>query len=146
MAEKLTENDKYGNNAIFLKNNNFTIADDKEGVTRIYGNAVDKLAQFEDTLEKYDIESIEQLDYYLYVFQKMRKEYGKLNQENCKNKKERDIWKRACELACKDYLDFYCCDYCGGIGEVCENCSAKNEYNADYYYKKAKKELEDEQK
>lgn len=144
MAERLTENDKYGNNAIFLKNNNFTIADDKEGVTRIYGNAVDKLAQFEDTLEKYDIESIEQLDYYLDVFQKIRKEYGKLNQENCKNKKERDIWQKACELAYKDYLDLYCVNCCEGYPVGCYDCNAKNGKDSYYYYEKAKKELTNE--
>lgn len=64
-------------------------------------NAVyDKLGELEDILEKYGIESVEELDYLLEVFKKMRKQYGKLNQENCKNKKDRDAWKRACELAC----------------------------------------------
>ena len=96
-----------------------------------------KLAQFEDILEKYDLK-VEELDK---LIDGMKSTISVLLDRNKNTKQDRDTWKRACELACKDYLDFYCCDYCGGIGEVCENCSAKNEYNADYYYEKANEQF-----
>ena len=88
---------------------------------------LNKLGRLEDILEKYGIESVEELDYLLEVFKKMRKEYGKLNQENYKNKKDRDTWKRACELACKWFKQT------GFIGD---------QTKVDYYYQQAKKEGE----
>lgn len=54
---------------------------------------LNKLGKLEDILEKYGIESVEELDYLLEVFKKMRKQYGKLNQENCKSKKTRHLEK-----------------------------------------------------
>lgn len=88
-----------------------------------------KLGKLEDILEKYGIESVEELDYLLEVFKKMRKEYGKLNQENYKNKKDRDTWKRACELACEREDDCYVYD---------------NIHRAYEFYQQAKKEGENE--
>ena len=70
---------------------------------------LNKLGKLEDIMEKYGIESVEELDYLLEVFKKMRKEYGKLNQENCKSKKQLNTWKRACELACEIIISG-CCD------------------------------------
>ena len=85
---------------------------------------LNKLGKLEDIMEKYGIESVEELDYLLEVFKKMRKEYGKLNQENCKSKKQLNTWKRACELACDVILRFT------------DGCPCK----ADYFYQQAKKE------
>ena len=134
MAERLTEKDKYGNNAIFQKKDKFTIAKDKNNDIRVYGKAIDKLAQFEDIMEKYGIESVEELDYLLEVFKKMRKQYGKLNQENCKSKKELDTWKRACELACEE---INCSDNYGS-----KTYTIPPEEMLQYFYQQAKKEGE----
>ena len=93
-----------------------------------------KLGKLEDILEKYGIESVEELDYLLEVFKKMRKQYGKLNQENCKSKKELDTWKRACELACEKI----------GIVKVItdDNMSDNSDNLPNYFYQQAKKESE----
>ena len=94
MAERLTYwNDKKKKSALPKCINDFGDVVDLEDLCY-------KLACLEDILEKYGIESVEELGYLLEVFKKMRKQYGKLNQENCKNKRDRDTWKRACELAC----------------------------------------------
>ena len=106
MAERLTEKDKYGNNAIFQKKDKFTIAKDNNNDIRVYGKAIDKLAQLEDIMEKYGIESVEELkdalenkiedisnpflQGYVRAFFKDRLQYVEI---------ERYIWKRACELA-----------------------------------------------
>lgn len=100
MAERLTEQNKTGW-ALKLDDpqNEFEA---RQQLMSKFKLACEKLGKLEDILEKYGIESVEELDYLLEVFKKMRKQYGKLNQENCKSKKELDTWKRACELACKE--------------------------------------------
>ena len=90
MAERLTESEV---------SKSFT---EQELRTSEQARIYQKLGKLEDIMEKYGIESVEELGYLLEVFKKMRKQYGKLNQENCKNKQDRDTWKRACELACED--------------------------------------------
>ena len=90
---------------------------------------LNKLGKLEDIMEKYGIESVEELDYLLEVFKKMRKEYGKLNQENCKSKKQLNTWKRACELACEWFKQT------GFIGD---------QTKVDYFYQQAKTEGIDE--
>ena len=123
-----------------------------------FNETINKLRQLEDIMDKYDIESVEELGYLLEVFKKMRKQYGKLNQENCKSKKQLNTWKRACELACKKE-PFHC-------PNPPERYNAQDEYGSDepywieeggcefddpamclecevnYYYQQAKKEGE----
>ena len=120
MAERLTEKDKYGNNAIFQKKDKFTIAKDKNNDIRVYGKAIDKLAQLEDIMAKYGIESVEELDFRLAFKQNDVFNYKVVTELE----QERDAWKRACELACDVILRFT------------DGCPCK----ADYFYQQAKKE------
>ena len=106
---------------------------------------LNKLGELEDILEKYGIESVEELGYLLEVFKKMRKQYGKLNQENCKNKQDRDTWKKACELACDAMTKLGGDDCCGCRlnKEMCKICENKKGL-IDYFYQQAKKEKEEQ--
>lgn len=122
MAERLTEKDKYGNNAIFQKKDKFTIAKDKNNDIRVYGKAIDKLAQLEDIMAKYGIESVEELDFRLAFKQNDVFNYKEIT----KLETDRDTWKRACELASDVILRFT------------DGCPCK----ADYFYQQAKKEGE----
>lgn len=103
MAERLTEKDKYGNNAIFQNKDKFTIAKDKNNDIRVYGKAIDKLAQLEDIMAKYGIEDLEQ-----YVEEKrkqdkeLRDNIQQLHTIINSTGYDRDTWKKACELACDD--------------------------------------------
>lgn len=139
MAERLTEKDKYGNNAIFQKKDKFTIAKDKNNDIRVYGKAIDKLAQLEDIMEKYhcnDIEELEKILGWLYtlsgkdieLMKFIAQERKQIHDMYCEIKKDRDTWKRACELACDVILRFT------------DGCPCK----ADYFYQQAKKEGENE--
>lgn len=118
----------------------------RKGITKIVVKpfvdmyiVVHKLYLLEDIMEKYGIESVEELGYLLEVFKKMRKQYGKLNQENCKNKRDRDTWERACELAC-DYM----CKFvipCPDIHKKeCENICDYDKARCyqEYFYQQAK--------
>ena len=80
------------------------IQDFEDCLESMYDESINakKLKEFKDIMGKYDIKSVKELDYLLEVFKKMRKQYGKLNQENCKNKRDRDTWQKACELACEN--------------------------------------------
>lgn len=90
--------------------------------------AINKLAQLEDILEKYDLE-VEELEELLddnkYAQNVVVKQLVEL--QNAKN--EENTWKRACELACKWFKQT------GFIGDQTE---------VDYYYQQAKKEGNDE--
>lgn len=109
MAERLTRNNKF---SIYNQNNLETM--------------YDKLAEIEDTMEEYGIESVEKLSNaleYAKVIGEILCEYGINDNENlewflddysknqgrdfaiCEERdtlrQDRDTWKRACELACK---------------------------------------------
>ena len=130
MAERLTEKDKYGNNAIFQKKDKFTIAKDKNNDIRVYGKAIDKLAQLEDIMEKYGIESVELLEHIIkkgMVINSVIEDFAK--EEYDKIKQDRDTWQKACELACDVLRDI--------------NYKIYNEDRIDFentFYQQAKKE------
>ena len=96
---------------------------------------LNKLGELEDILEKYGIESAEELDKKLaYYIDKidleaendyLKKVIEKQNIVTQIISKNRDTWKRACELACKWFKQT------GFIGDQTE---------VDYYYQQAKKE------
>lgn len=121
MAERLTET------GMFMGTSVYKIKNGKKS------EAVDKLAQLEDIMEKYDIEDLEQLDIILFCLssetkfqlkqlQKLYKKYkiknveelekelsisrllhqtiAELSKRVTKVEKDRDAWKKACELAC----------------------------------------------
>lgn len=85
-------------------------------------NAVyDKLGEFEDIMEKYGIESVEELDFRLAFKQNDVFNYKEIT----KLETDRDAWKKACELACEREDDCYVYD---------------NIHRAFEFYQQAKKE------
>ena len=125
MAERLTEV------GMFIDTPVYKIKNGKKS------KAVDKLAQLEDVMEKYGIESVEELDMKLANFDNFMKgnkfetiedlqnalngkfievfdEKNKIWQDMVKNltkaEQDRDTWKRACELACEREDDCYVYD------------------------------------
>ncbi len=126
MAERLTDK-------VLLKK----LVNGYYGDIDVYQKSYIKLGMLEDIMEKYGIESVEELDYLLEVFKKMRKEYGKLNQENYKNKKDRDTWKKACELASSHI------SWCPAKQGEC-NCAEEKRDCTNFFYQQAKKEGNDD--
>lgn len=168
MAERLTEKDKYGNNAIFQKKDKFTIAKDKNNDIRVYGKAIDKLAQLEDIMEKYGIESVEELGCLIeqtpkFIVKENIEKYGQeINgvffsneqmlilsqynelQEPYKKRYEqikidRDTWKRACELACETLKQVM-----GKPLWIGGNIPTPEVKDSEYFYQQAKKDGNDE--
>lgn len=123
----------------------------RKGITRVvvrpsvceFQTVLNKLCAFEDIMEKYDIEDLEQLDIMLFCLssetkfqlkqlQKLYKKYKIKNVEELekelsisrllhqtiaelskmvtKVEKDRDTWKKACELACEREDDCYVYD------------------------------------
>lgn len=107
MAERLTEIGMFIDTPVYI------IKNGKKS------EAVDKLAQLENILEKYDLE-VEELD------ERIHK--GAFNYiDKLRAETERDTWKRACELACEREDDCYVYD---------------NIHRAYEFYQQAKKESE----
>ena len=84
---------------------------------------LNKLGELEDILEKYGI-GIQKLDYILEDYSKNQGRCFAVCEERDTLRQERDVWKRACELACDVILRFT------------DGCPCK----ADYFYQQAKKE------
>lgn len=148
MAERLTEI------GMFIDTPVYKIKNGKKS------EAVDKLAHLEDIMEKYGIESVEELDEKLANFDNFMKgnkfetiedlqnalngkfievfdEKNKIWQEMVKNltktEQDRDTWKRACELACDVLRDI--------------NYYVKDRIDFENsFYQQAKKEKEGESK
>lgn len=117
MAERLTRNNKV----------NFCFHD--EASNMVYY----RLQDLEDIMEKYGIESVEELEEKLNEPERIWNANLKDLKQQVKreiNKEletDRDTWKRACELACKWFKQT------GFIGD---------QTKVDYYYQQAKKEGE----
>ena len=174
MTERLTERDNIENkryifnseeNAICVTNKKL---DNCSTIAYCWGKPIDKLAQLEDIMEEYGIESVEELDKKLSNFDNFMKgnkfetiedlqnalngkfievfdEKNKIWQDMVKNltktEKDRDTWKRACELACEDKEI--------GIVKIINNTEIADLVRkngdatlADYFYQQAKKEME----
>lgn len=107
--------------------------------------AINKLAQLENILEKYGIESLEELEELLddnkYAQNVVFKQLVEL--QNAKT--DRDAWKRACELACDSMTKLGGDDCCGCRlnKEMCNICDNKKDL-IDYFYQQAKMEGNDE--
>lgn len=122
MAERLTEKNSIENKRYMLNSEDNTVCVTNARLTNCatiaycWGKPIDKLAQLEDILEKYDLE-VEELDERIYN--------GAFNYiDKLKAETDRDTWQRACELACDVILRFT------------DGCPCK----ADYFYQQAKKE------
>lgn len=70
---------------------------------------LNKLGKLEDILEKYVID-IQNLDYILNDYSKNQGRDFAICEERDNLKKDRDTWKRACELACEREDDCYVYD------------------------------------
>lgn len=115
MAERLTcWNDKEKKSALPKCINDFGDVVDLEDLCY-------KLACLEDILEKYGIESVEELEKilcWLYtlsgkdieLMKFIAQERKQIHDMYCEIKKDRDTWKRACELACEREDDCYVYD------------------------------------
>ena len=116
---------------------------------------LNKLGELEDILEKYGIESAEELDKKLaYYIDKIdleaENEYLKkvIEKQNMISKiisKNRDTWQKACELACETMTKLGGDDCCGCRlnKEMCNICENKKAL-IDYFYQQAKTEGNDE--
>ena len=118
MAERLTEI------GLFIDEPVYIIKKGKKSA------AINKLAQLEDILEKYDLE-VEELEELLddnkYAQNVVVKQLVEL--QNAKT--DRDTWKRACELACENISIVKILTY--------ENMEDNSENLPNYFYHKAKK-------
>lgn len=126
----------------------------------------DKLCAFEDIMEKYGIENVEELEnifkthhtfdtetswvpkrtknYELMIQIMLEDEKGRdyevlLEKILSHTKKQLDTWQKACELACEDALSIANSEgLYFGINDTSDNISA----NAQYFYKQAKSKKE----
>ena len=93
---------------------------------------LNKLGKLEDILEKYGVD-IQNLDYILEDYSKNQGKYFAICEKMDDLKKDRDTWKRACELACDVLRDI--------------NYKIYNEDRIDFentFYQQAKTEGSDE--
>ena len=140
MAERLTEFNKTG---WVLKlgepQNEFEA---RQQLMSKFKLACEKLGKIEDLLEKYGIESLDTLEHII--------KKGKVIIAVADNvsiyeeiQKDRDTWKRACELACDAMTKLGGDDCCGCRlnKEMCKICENKKGL-IDYFYQQAKKEGE----
>ena len=136
MAERLTET------GMFIDTPVYKIKNGKKS------EAVDKLAQLEDILEKYGIESVEELDkkigYYIDTVD-LEAENGYLKviieKQSITNQiisKDRDTWKKACEFLAYEYAEEY---FDGRDIEHCFNADKRDKFvkeNINRFYQQAK--------
>lgn len=155
MAERLTE---YFENGAYTEKQNIIDVSDKVKFFDngcVMGKAIDKLAQLEDIMEKYGIESVEELskifsylsgrfinsvyslkhkfDGYEDKIKYLANKKGQYYEELYETKQDRDTWKRACELACDVLRDI--------------NYKIYNEDRIDFentFYQQAKTEVKNE--
>ena len=126
MAERLTEHNKTGW-ALKLNDpqNEF---ETRQQLMRKFKLACEKLGKLEDIMEKYGID-IQNLDYMLEDYSKNQGRDFAICEEMDGLKKDRDAWKRACELMGEE-LDMYATKEDNTIS------------TAHYFYQQAKKEGE----
>lgn len=129
MAERLTEKDSIDNKRYMLNSEDnqitLTYAKLNNGFRKAYcwGKPIDKLAMLEDIMERLGINFVEDLE----------DEIRSLRVDKYVYRKDRDIWQKACELACDVLRDI--------------NYKIYNEDRIDFentFYQQAKKEGENE--
>lgn len=94
---------------------------------------LNKLGKLEDILEKYGVESVEELECFLDDYSKNQGRDFAICEERDDLKKDRNTWKRACELACENMK--LPVDILIGNKEFNECHSI-----VEYFYQQAKKE------
>ena len=128
MAERLTKKDKP-----IIKNQ----LEDNISVNE--STAIKRLWQYENVMEKYGIESVELLEHIIkkgMVINSVIEDFAK--EEYDKIKQDRDTWKRACELACRE-APLHC-------PNPPEYYNAQDEYGSDepYYIQESACEFSDD--
>ena len=132
MAERLT--DKHTVSVYNNSNSEIYLGGNEEATKYIY-----KLAQLEDIMDKYGIESVELLEHIIkkgIVINSTIEDFAK--EEFDKMKQDRNTWKRACELACRE-APLHC-------PNPPEYYNAQNEYGSDepYYIQESACEFSDD--
>ena len=138
MAERMTE---YFENGAYTEKQNIIDVSDKVKFFEagcVMGKAIDKLARVEDILEKYGVD-IYNLDYILDDYSKNKGRDFAICEEMDNLKKDRDTWKRACELACETLKQVM-----GKPLWIGGNIPAPEVKDTEYFYQQAKKEGNDE--
>lgn len=152
----------------------------RKGITKIVVKpfvdmyiVVHKLYLLENIMEKYGIESLEELDKkiddfdnfmkgnkfetiedlqnalngkFIEVFDEKNKIWQDMVKNLTKTEQDRDTWKRACEFLAYKYAKEY---FDGRDVEHCFNADKRDKFikeNIDYFYQQAKKENENETK
>lgn len=148
MAERLTE---YFENGAYTEKKNIIDVSDKVKFFEngcVMGKAIDKLAQLEDVMEKYhcnDIEELKKILGWLYtlsgkdieLMKFIAQERKQIHDMYCEIKKDRDSWKRACELACETLKRVM-----GKPLWIGGNIPAPEVKDTEYFYQQAKTESE----
>lgn len=123
MLERLT---KYFECGAYTEKRNIIDVSDKVKFFEngcLMGKAIDKLTQLEDIMEKYGIESVEELD---------------------KKLADGITWQKACEFLAYEYAEEY---FDGRDIEHCFNADKRDKFvkeNINYFYQQAKKEGNDD--
>lgn len=164
MAERLTEFNKTG---WVLKldepQNEFEA---RQQLMSKFKFACEKLGKIEDILEKYGVESVEEIskifsylsgrfinsvyslkhkfDSYEDKIKYLANKKGQYYEELYETKQDRDTWKRACEFLAYKYAEEY---FDGRDIEHCFNANKRDKFvkeNINYFYQQAKTEGNDE--
>lgn len=131
MAERLTEKDSIENKRYVLNSEDnqiiLTSAKLKNGFRKAYcwGKPIDKLAMLEDIMERLGINFVEDLE----------DEIRSLRVDKYVYRKDRDIWQKACELACETLKQVM-----GKPLWIGGNIPTPEVKDSDYFYQQAKKE------
>lgn len=157
MTERLTENNKTG--WVLKLDDPQNEFEARQQLMSKFKLACEKLGKLEDILEKYGIESVEELEDKIICYEENKDVNLGLKLDIKKLEQELDTWKRACELACKEapihcpdppeyynaqneygsdepyYIQVSACEFGDDVGR-CRECQM------DYFYQQAKKEME----
>lgn len=125
--------------------------DDREFINAKYGKQLlNKLCAVEDLMEKYGIESMEELDKLINIWKlrdvvdKMEKPINSLCEKAgiVDIEKDRNTWKKACELMAKQFIK----DDGTEMVQFTDtwDCVHNSKETIDYFYKQAQKENKDD--
>ena len=151
MAERLTEKNSIDNKRYMLNSEENTVCvtnarlNNCSTIAYCWGKPIDKLAQLEDIMEKYDIESVEKLSNALEfakTIEQTLSEYGiKDNEELDKKLADGITWKKACELACRHIaeVEWLSCPETDDISDSENEIKTLTKQSLNYFYQQAKK-------
>ena len=164
MAERLTEKCSFGSYVVK------DYADKGDTIEKVKNHEIiDKLGKLEDILEKYNIDSVEELDKkiddftnfmkgnkfetiedlqnalngkFIEVFDEKNKIWQDMVKNLTKTEQDRDTWHKACEFLAYKYAEEY---FDGRDIEHCFNADKRDKFvkeNINCFYQQAKKEKE----